>query len=463
MQKLIKYLNVAILISIVVLCEPAVGQPQNEYTILVAGHAYGAHAGTNIGLHPPLIKKLSEEKDSVSALILTGDIVNTSTTASWQQVEKEITNLGLTAFYVMGNHDNNATGKAVFNAKHGGLYYSFKIQNDLYIVLNSTESDRSISPTQLQFLKNTLLNAGSDCHKVFIFFHEVIWNSHEKYRLVRSNSRSRYTQIKDVSNFWDQVFPDFTNYSDKEFYLFSGDVGGNPDAISAFYDKWRNVTLLSSGMGEVADENYLKVKIRPDTVLFELVALNDGVTMKTMEWYSVPVRPDFIEGPEKISTSAPFSGYAVSPVFNATSYLWSLSEGISGSSDSANINLHFAADFQKGQISASAVNDGFGISEPAILEIQNENYTGFNENKIDPEFTVFQSGGIVQIRFNADENAESKLQVFNSAGILLYQQNVSLTWGLNTLNISELANYKGLVILSLQTRNQCFLKKVLIY
>ena len=185
--------------------------------------------------------------------------------------------------------------------------------------------------------------------------------------------------------------------------------------------------------------------------------------MKTMEWYSVPVRPDFIEGPEKISTSAPFSGYAVSPVFNATSYLWSLSEGISGSSDSANINLHFAADFQKGQISASAVNDGFGISEPAILEIQNENYTGFNENKIDPEFTVFQSGGIVQIRFNADENAESKLQVFNSAGILLYQQNVSLTWGLNTLNISELANYKGLVILSLQTRNQCFLKKVLIY
>ena len=97
-------------------------QSDGSYSIVVAGHAYGAHAGTNIGLHPPLIKKLSEENDSVSALILTGDIVNTSTTASWQQVEKEITNLGLTAFYVMGNHDNNATGKAVFNAKHGGLY-----------------------------------------------------------------------------------------------------------------------------------------------------------------------------------------------------------------------------------------------------------------------------------------------------------------------------------------------------
>lgn len=437
-------------------------QPANSYSIVVAGHAYGAHAGTNIGLHPPLIKKLSEEKDSVSALILTGDIVNTSTTASWQQVEKEITNLGLTAFYVMGNHDNNAAGKAVFNAKHGGLYYSFKIQNDLYIVLNSTESDRSISPTQLQFLKNTLLNAGSDCRKVFVFFHEVIWNSHEKYKLVRSNNRSRYAQIKDFSNFQTEVFPALTAFSDKNFYLFSGDVGGNPDAIAAFYDKWQNVTLLSSGMGEVADENYLKVKIRPDTVLFELVALNDKAIMKPMEWYSVPVKPDYIEGPEKISTSAPFSGYAVSPVFNATSYLWSLSEGISGSSDSANIDLHFDADFKKGQIMASAVNDGFGISEPAILEIQNENFTGLNENKTDPEFSVFQSGQIIRVRFYSEENAESNLQVFNSAGVLLYQKHIGLTPGLNTYNLPDFANYQGLIILNLQTRNGCFSKKLLI-
>jgi hypothetical protein len=462
MRKIIENLNIAILISIIILCKPAIGQPQNEYTILVAGHAYGAHAGTNIGLHPPFIKKLAEETDSVSALILTGDIVNTSTTASWQQVEKETATLGLTAFYVMGNHDNNATGKAVFTAKHGGLYYSFKIQNDLFIVLNSTESDRSISPTQLQFLKNALLNAGSDCHKVFVFYHEVIWNSHEKYKLVRSNSRSRYAQIKDVSNFWTEVFPVLTANANKKFYLFSGDVGGNPDAIAAFYDKWQNVTLLSSGMGEVADENYLKVKIRPDTVLFELVALNDKAIMKPMEWYSVPVKPDFIEGPEKISTSAPFSGYSVSPVFNATNYLWSLSEGISGSSDSASVNLHFDNDFQKGQITASAVNDGFGISEPAALEIQNENYTGFIENKIDPEFSIFQSDRIVQIRFYAEENTESNLQVFNSAGVLLYQKNFSLTPGLNTHSFSELANYRGFVILKLQTKSYCFSTKTLI-
>lgn len=462
MQKLFKYLNVAIFISLMVMCKQAVGQPQNEYTIVVAGHAYGAHAGTNIGLHPPLIKKLAEEKDSVSALVLTGDIVNYSNTASWQQVEKEINSLAMTAFFVMGNHDNNAAGKAVFNTKYGGLYYSFNIMNDLFVVLNSTESDRSISPVQLQFLKNALLNMDTDCHRIFIFFHEVIWNSHEKYKLVRSNSRSRYAQIKEVSNFWDEVFPVFTDYSDRDFYLFSGDVGGNPDAIAAFYDKWQNVTLLSSGMGEVADENYLKVNIKPDTVMFELVALNKEIPMKPMQWYSVPERPDFIDGLEIISTSVSFLGYSVSTVFNATSYLWSLSEGISGSSDSAKINLHFASDFKEGQIKASAVNEGFGISEPAILKIQNENSTGIDDTQTKPELSIFQSGQIIQVRFYSEENAESNLQVFNSAGVLLYQKHIGLTPGLNTHNLSDFASFRGLAILKLQTRNGCFSKKLLI-
>ena len=129
------------------------GQVNSAYSILVAGHAYGAHAGTNIGLHPPLLDKLKVRPENVvSALFLTGDIVNQSTPASWAQVERELIDLQLPAYYVMGNHDNNSIGINVFNKKHGGVYYSFTIQNDLYIVLNSTESDRSISPVQLQFL-----------------------------------------------------------------------------------------------------------------------------------------------------------------------------------------------------------------------------------------------------------------------------------------------------------------------
>lgn len=100
-------------------CFTGKSQTDSTFSFLVAGHAYGAHTGTNIGLHPPFINKLSENKDTVFGLFLTGDIVNQSTDASWSQVEFELSALGLKSFYVMGNHDNNSIGNAVFNKKHG--------------------------------------------------------------------------------------------------------------------------------------------------------------------------------------------------------------------------------------------------------------------------------------------------------------------------------------------------------
>jgi len=275
------------------------GTPQNDstYSFLVAGHAYGAHAGTNNGLHPPFLKKLTENHDSVMALFLTGDIVKQSTTASWNQVEKELSTLGIKSYYVMGNHDNNSVGHAVFAKKHAGAYYSLIYKNELYVILNSTESDRSISKKQLDFLDNLISNTDTKWERAFIFFHEVIWNSNIKYKSVRSNSRSRYNQIANISNFWNEVYPKLTALKGKEFFLFAGDVGGNTDAIAASYDQWENVTLLSSGMGEVKDENYLKVNVLPDTVTFQLIPLNDGINMKPITWYNIPEKPDSIFGP----------------------------------------------------------------------------------------------------------------------------------------------------------------------
>src|SRR5664279_1070240 len=100
-------------------CIMTSAQTDSTYSIFVAGHAYGAHAGTNIGLHPPFLAKLKTTLDSkVSALFLTGDIVNQSTNASWDQVEKELISLGLKSYYSMGNHDNNSVGLSVFKKKY---------------------------------------------------------------------------------------------------------------------------------------------------------------------------------------------------------------------------------------------------------------------------------------------------------------------------------------------------------
>lgn len=440
------------------------GQVQSAYSILVAGHAYGAHTGVNIGLHPPFLEKLKVRPENVvAALFLTGDIVNHSTTASWTQVERELADLHLPAYYVMGNHDNNPTGLDVFTKKHGGPYYSFAIQNELYIVLNSTESDRSISAVQLQFLNETLQNSASTHQRVFIFFHEVIWNSHEKYKLVRSNMRSRYTDIVKVSNFWEKVYPALGAYPDKEFYLFAGDVGGNPDAIAAFCDRWENVTLLASGMGEVRDENYLEVTVLSDTVLFKLIPLNDEVEMQPITWYSVPEKPQSIQGPAIVDPPQEAVKYEVVPIFNATTYKWSLGNGIMGSSTSTSINLSFDANFQTGQITASVINDGFGESEPAVYEVQSFGYTAVADQVMGSALKIHQTQQSIQLVFNCEKKSSGRLRIYNLSGSLLYEDNSFLKEGMNTREVDKRLVRKGLVLIELLIGQKQWTQKVMLY
>ena len=435
-----------------------------QYSFYVAGHAYGAHAGTNLGLHPPFLKKLKENKDStLMGLFLTGDIVNYSTTASWNQVDRELSELGINSFFVMGNHDNNTIGKQVFINKHGGLYYYFVYSNELYIVLNSTESDRSISKTQLEFLDNIFANTDANWERAFIFFHEVIWNSNEKYKQVRSNSRSRYSQLVNISNFWTDVYPRLAALPEKKFYLFSGDVGGNPDAIPAFYDRWENVTLLSSGMGEVADENFMKVNVFSDTVTFQLIPLNDAVELKPVTWYSVPVKPDTIYGPEIISTSQNEAVYRIPAIDNATGYKWQLSKGISGNSDSSQIMVHFDVDFQSGKISVIAVNDGFGESSAVELGVIKDNATFVSENLVGEKFKVYQSQKLIHLDFDSYRNQLAEVRIYNSSGLILYDEKFNVCQSSNSRVIPKKPDFKGLAVVQLLLGDKKMTSKIILF
>jgi hypothetical protein len=374
------------------------------YSFLVAGHAYGSHSGENVGLHPPFVEKLCNETNqdtTIFAIFLTGDIVNYSNEESWQKVADELACLPFLSYYVMGNHDDDATGKDVFIEKHGNTWYSFSKGNDLFVVLNSTISDRSISPDQLDFLENLLLDIDGDDVRVFIFFHEVIWNSIEKYKGVMSNSRSRYDQMHLKSNFWTEVVPLFSRYPAMEFYCFSGDVGGNTDAISLFYDKIDNVTLIASGMGEVPDENYLKIDVMTDTVMAEIIPLNDDIALLPIEYYSVPETPGSIFGPATVNAGDSGIIYSASPVFNATAYRWELPAHTSGTGDENEIELSFGHGFETDTLRVFAQRDGYGESQPAWLVIGTDSITDnfpFFKNKAVNDFVISLTRNEIVVR-----------------------------------------------------------------
>lgn len=446
------------------MCSTGKAQTDSMYSIFIGGHAYGAHAGTNIGLHPPFLEKLKHDVDStVKYIVLTGDIVNHSTIESWQQVENELSAIGVNSCYVMGNHGDNSIGHAVFQEKHGGTWYSFSFGSELYIVLNSTESDRSISSTQLDFLEKVLTNTDSNWNRAFIFFHEIIWNSLEKYKLVRSNSRSRYDQMKDHSNFWDKVFPMFTDLPGKEFYVIAGDVGGNPDAIAASYDRWENVTLISSGMGEVYDENYLKADISPDTVKFTLVPLNDNIEIHPIQWYNVPESPGQITGLAKISPPVENIKYDVTPVFNATSYVWNLSQGMTGLSDSSSIIIGFDENFKSGDLSVSAVNDGFGISEPINLVIESDNHSSIADVSNHYGINVFQDEYFLNFINESNYVRLVKLKIYSLSGSIIYTDEFESYSLSGTKRISKEWLPKKPVVLEMDYGIMKETKKIILY
>jgi len=409
-------------------------QTNSSYSFIVAGHTYGSHTGSNIGLHPNFLTSLNVGFDSsVHFFVLTGDIVNTSTIESWQQVELELTQYALPNYFVMGNHDANAIGTAVFEEKFGNTYYSFDYRHERFIILNSTEIDRSISPNQMVFLKDCLNNADDSINTVFIFFHELLWNSLEKYKGVMANSRSRYDQIKTYSNYWSDVNPLLEQYPDKRFYLFAGDVGGNTDAISAFYDNWGHITLLASGMGEVTDENYLVVTVTIDgTVAFKLVPLNAGVTMNDIDYYSVPRQPEFILGDSMVSSNLPYE-YSVAQIYNADSYIWELPANASGTSKTNSIQVLFDDNFTSGTISVSASSQSFGNSAPASKAVS-LNGTSINNETLDRlEVNIHQNNyqnNILEILSEKSDNFT--IEIFIVDGTKIYSNTVKTFAGIKT-------------------------------
>ncbi len=441
-------------------------QVDTSYSFLVAGHAYGAHDGGNLGLYPALLNSLNSGYDSNAAFIIfTGDIVNQSTPESWQQVEDELASYALPYYYVMGNHDANTTGWQIFEDKYGSTYYAFYSQTELFIVLNSTEEQRSISPNQLDFLEEQVNLAGDTIQNIFIFFHEVLWNSHEKYIGVRSNSRSRYDQIVNYSNYWEDVHPMLLSKPEKNFYVISGDVGGNPDAIATFYDKWDNITLISSGMGEVEDENYLLVQVyTKDSIEFELVPLNNALSLDEIENYSVPPSTGDIRGPAFVIHGSSDIEYSVTEVLNADSYVWELPEGATGSSSLNTIELDFSIDFTGDTLTVKAARDGYGTGLASSLMIDLD-VSQIVSNESDPgslQIDFIQTLDYYTIGIKCNAGEVLCIRLFDASGRVLKSKKIKALEGYAEMQLFSNEISRGIIFIEVSTQKQQITEKFII-
>jgi hypothetical protein len=264
----------------------------SDYTFIVAGHAYGSHYDTNKGLHPPFLKALCSEKiPPHEFIIFTGDAVRNSTEEEFNMLSNSLKK----PFYMsMGNHEKSDYGIKFFKKKYGNLYYSFSLGTEKFIFLNSQELEMAISDIQVEFLVHELNEIRNE-KNIFIFFHELLWNSKSIYKGINSNGRCRHENIKGKSNFWEEIFPVLQKFKNLKFFIIAGDVGGNPDAIPAYYEKIDNIELIASGMGEIKDENLLLISKRNNSIVKKLFSLNrfefDSLELYNLEFLKKFYKP----------------------------------------------------------------------------------------------------------------------------------------------------------------------------
>lgn len=247
------------------------------YSFFIAGHASGKPGVDNEGLHPAFIKQYPyiKSRKEIELGFLTGDVIRAfpgPTVQDWVEVDEDIDSLHIPVYITVGNHDME--DRPIFEQRYGKTYYSFTEHNDLFIVLDPNIDGWKITGDQLQFLKDTLNHYENQVDNIFMFFHQVIWrevNNGFDHIIWNSNEGKN-----GKTNFWPELYPILSNLNHPVF-LFAGDVGAASYASPVSYDIYNNLTLITSGMGNVDNENYVVINVDSSKgITYDLICLKEN-------------------------------------------------------------------------------------------------------------------------------------------------------------------------------------------
>ena len=244
------------------------------YSFFVAGHTYGNPGVNNVGFHPPFKQRFSyiQSRPEIEFGVLTGDIVSANPIAQdWNEIDADISTLGIPVYFAVGNHDME--NRPLFESRYGTTYFSFIHNNDLFIILDPNIDGWSITGAQLHFLQNTINNNYLSTENVFVFFHQVLWReSTNPFNYIAWNSDAG--RVSPV-NFWSTIAPIF-NTIPNDVFMFAGDLGASW-STNVTYDRYNNIRLMASGMGDQDGENFIVVNVNSDkSVDYDLICLSDS-------------------------------------------------------------------------------------------------------------------------------------------------------------------------------------------
>ena len=246
-----------------------------SYKFIIIGHTYGSH---NPSIYPSssLLANLSNI-DSVNPdfMVTLGDILNIANDKQIKALKESFINrVGYPVFNAVGNHD--VTDRALYENLLGKTYYSFRINTELFIILDSEENPGQLSSQQVKYISTLLEDkANQSVKNVFVFSHRLLWSIENRPNVDdlpnKINGPKWYPEL--VEDFDKDVKQKLNRFSDAKVYLVSGDIG-SPYFPAVFYHKGAGkFTYLSTRLDDVEGDMVIVVKVNFGKVTFEASSL----------------------------------------------------------------------------------------------------------------------------------------------------------------------------------------------
>lgn len=141
----------------------------NDYTFAVFGDNKNSHA-----TFPKLLGKLSRDKEILFAMDL-GDLVFDGEIEKYRYFFSQIRkNLNIPFLTAIGNHELGEKGRGLYYDLFGPSYYSFKVGESYFIILDDANEKR-IDQWQRLWLENELQEAAKYSHR-FVFMHVPLFD-----------------------------------------------------------------------------------------------------------------------------------------------------------------------------------------------------------------------------------------------------------------------------------------------
>jgi hypothetical protein len=262
----------------------AIKDSSSSYSFIVTGHMHGS--SNNLSTFPAstILANIDTINSLRPAFIMNlGDLFIQLDKTSVGHYEKSLFNkLTAPLFNSPGNHD--FSHELSYNDLYGKSYFSFNLQSERFIILDTEKDNGNISGGQMDLLKEAISATSlKGVKNIFIFSHRPVWTDASPLYsdLFDGNTRSVLE-----TNFSKDIVPLLSQVPDSiHVFWLSGSLGGMAPA-SFFYhhNKELRTVFIQTAIRDVPRDAILEVNADRGAVSFNTISLT-GEKLEKLEYY----------------------------------------------------------------------------------------------------------------------------------------------------------------------------------